>query len=185
MVRGRSLGGSLAVMLLYQLSSRSVADSTIFNHRTSAKKAPSIEFNKDAEGLLSYVLILYVKFRPRFASKEVAAALTLTRQTKVHSCGYTLVQRLSYHYAQESAESTLAEFPASFTMSLPETPAAVGSPDLVDSDTLQKPSETRTKDTHLHLPQPTRLQRHLLLLAIHLVAKFRRHTGSVLMLTKD
>jgi hypothetical protein len=64
------------------------------------------------------------------------------------------------------------------------TTAAPGSPDLVDLDDYQKSSQTDS-ETQIDVPRPTRLQRHLLLLAIRLVGKLRSHDGSVLMLTKD
>jgi hypothetical protein len=62
---------------------------------------------------------------------------------------------------------------------------AGASPDLMDPDILKKASLTNVTDAELELPQRSWLQKHLLLAAIRLVGKFRRHTGSCLMLTKD
>jgi hypothetical protein len=53
-----------------------------------------------------------------------------------------------------------------------------------DADLLQGLCHTGP-DADLNVPQPSRLQRHLLLLAIRLIGQFRGRTGSVLMLNKD
>jgi hypothetical protein len=66
-----------------------------------------------------------------------------------------------------------------------KTTTAGASPDLVDPDILKKASLTNVTDAELELPQPSWLQKHILLAAIRLVGKFRRHTGSCLTLTKD
>jgi aminoglycoside phosphotransferase len=62
---------------------------------------------------------------------------------------------------------------------------AGASPDLVDPDSQKKANLTVIPDAELDLPRPSWLQKQLLFAAIRLVRKFRRHTSSVLMLTKD
>jgi hypothetical protein len=65
----------------------------------------------------------------------------------------------------------------------PEDRAATAGPSSVNSDVQQKPSSTAV-ETLLYVPQPTSLQKHILLPTIRLVRRFRRRNGSVLMLTK-
>lgn len=69
-------------------------------------------------------------------------------------------------------------------MSAEKTASPTGLGNHADSDLLQGPCHTGP-DADLNIPQPSRLQRHLLLLVIRLTGKVRSRTGSVLMLTKN
>jgi hypothetical protein len=102
------------------------------------------------------------------SSLELKITLSYASQSAVRACSTMTSPTIDAHKNSGNRPTT-----------------ASASPDLVDPDILKKASLTNVTDAELELPRPSWLQKHILLAAIRLVGKFRRHTGSCLMLTKD